>query len=141
MSYDYAFVSCVKLKRDTPCPAKNMYISPLFRKAYSYASARVSEDRIYILSAKYGLIPSSQIIEPYEKTISHARKLEQKRWSYRIIEQMKEYGIPLNANILILAGGGYRKYIERVLPNISCPVRGLTIGQMLKYYNSTNKQK
>ena len=126
MSYDYAFVSCVKLKRDTPCPAKNMYISPLFRKAYSYASARVSEDRIYILSAKYGLIPSSQIIEPYEKTISHARKLEQKRW---------------NANILILAGGGYRKYIERVLPNISCPVRGLTIGQMLKYYNSTNKQK
>ena len=137
--YDYAFISCVKTKRAYPCKAKDMYISPLFKKAYNYAVKRVPEERIYILSAKYGLIPGEKIIEPYEKTISHARQIEQKIWSYRIIKEMNLYGISKKSKILILAGGGYRKYIERVLPNADCPVRGLTIGQMLKFYKNETK--
>ena len=135
-TFDYAFISCVKTKRDISCAAKDMYISPLFRKAYSYAAARVPESRIYILSAKYGLIPVSMIIAPYEKTISHAKKNEQKAWSFRVIQQAKVYNIPLSSRILILAGEGYRKYIEKCLPNSFCPVKGLSIGQMLKFYNN-----
>lgn len=132
--YQYAFISCVKTKRDYPCAAKDMYISPLFRYAYAYAMRRVAKDKIYILSAKYGLLPADKKIEPYEKTISNARKQEQKIWSYKILNMMKDYNIPYDANILILAGGGYRKYIENYLPNAKCPVHGLSMGKMLNFY-------
>ena len=55
-------ISCVKSK---PCAAKDMYISPLFRYMYSYAKKRCS--KVYILSAKYGLIPENAPIAPYNK--------------------------------------------------------------------------
>ena len=86
---DYVFISCVKTKRDSRCKAKDMYISPLFKKAYQYAQQFVAEDKIYILSAKYGLIHSSQMIDPYEKTLNSDNDKERKVWAYNIIQRMK----------------------------------------------------
>ena len=101
---DYVFISCVKTKRSLRCKAKDMYISPLFKKAYQYALQFVGEDRIYILSAKYGLIHSSQIIEPYEKTLNAERDAERKLWAYNVIQQMKGKNISLDAHIMLLGG-------------------------------------
>ena len=102
---DYVFISCVKTKRSSRCRAKDMYISPLFKKAYQYALQFVGEDRIYILSAKYGLTHSSQMIEPYEKTLNAERDSERKIWAYNIIQQMKARNISLDAEIMLLGGG------------------------------------
>ena len=102
---DYVFISCVKTKRNSRCRAKDIYISPLFKKAYQYALQFVSEDRIYILSAKYGLIHSSQMIEPYEKTLNAEKDAERRKWAYNIIQQMKARNIPLDAQIMLLGGG------------------------------------
>ena len=102
---DYVFISCVKTKRSSRCMAKDMYISPLFKKAYQYALKFVPEDKIYILSAKYGLIHSSQMIDPYEKTLNAERDKERKVWAYNVVQQMKAKGIPLDASIMLLGGG------------------------------------
>ena len=132
---DYVFISCVKTKRDSRCKAKDMYISPLFKKAYQYAQQFVAEDKIYILSAKYGLIHSSQMIDPYEKTLNSDNDKERKVWAYNIIQRMKILGIPLDSNIVLLGGANYTKYLSIALKNSQCPVKGLSMGRTLQFYN------
>lgn len=132
---NYVFISCVKTKRSSRCMAKDMYISPLFKKAYQYALKFVSEDKIYILSAKYGLINSSQMIDPYEKTLNAERDKERKVWAYNIVQQMKAKGIPLDSSIMLLGGVNYTKYLNIVLKNASCPLKGLSMGKTLQWYN------
>lgn len=132
---DYVFIACVKTKRSSRCKAKDMYISPLFKKAYQYALKFVSDDKIYILSAKYGLIHSSQMIEPYEKTLNAERDKERRIWAYNVIQQMKEKVIPLDAQIMLLGGANYTKYLSLVLKNASCPLKGLSMGRTLQFYN------
>ena len=56
-------VSCVKVKRTYKTQAQDLYISPLFRKAWNYVTK--TYDRNYILSAKYGLLIPTTEIEPY----------------------------------------------------------------------------
>lgn len=132
---DYVFISCVKTKRSSRCMAKDMYISPLFKKAYQYALRFVPEDKIYILSAKYGLIHSSQLIDPYEKTLNAERDKKRKVWAYNVVQQMKAKGVPLDASIMLLGGMNYTKYLSMVLKNASCPLKGLSMGKTLQWYN------
>ena len=132
---DYVFISCVKTKRSSRCMAKDMYISPLFKKAYQYALKFVPEDKIYILSAKYGLTHSSQLIDPYEKTLNAEKDKERKVWAYNVIQQMKAKGISLDASIMLLGGVNYTKYLSIVLKNASCPLKGLSMGKTLQWYN------
>ena len=64
------FISCVKSKRKTKAKARDMYISPLFRYSLKYALSLTSENKIYILSAKYGLLKLDEVIDPYELTLN-----------------------------------------------------------------------
>lgn len=106
MKAEYTFIACVKTKRNIACKAKEMYISPLFKMAYQYALKNtVSEDRIYILSAKYGLIHNTDMIAPYEKTLNSENVKERKIWSYRVLQEMQRRGIPQNAHIMLLGVG------------------------------------
>lgn len=60
-----ALVSCSKSKQCYPCKACEMYMpSSLFR--YSYQYAKKYADKVYILSAKHGLLRENMIIEPYD---------------------------------------------------------------------------
>jgi len=47
-------ISCVKRKLPHRVPAKDLYISQLFKLSFAYAQ-RLRPDAIYILSAKHGL--------------------------------------------------------------------------------------
>lgn len=132
---DYVFISCVKTKRTSKCKAKDMYISPLFKKAYQYALKHTDESRIYILSAKYGLIHGSEIIEPYEKTLNAEKDKERKVWAYNVIQRMKSLEIPLDSRIMLLGGVNYTMYLSRVLKNSICPLKGLSMGRTLQFYN------
>lgn len=49
--------------------AKDMYVSDLFKKSLEYAR-RLNPAKIYILSAKYGLLELDDMIEPYEITLN-----------------------------------------------------------------------
>ena len=61
-------LSCTKSKLDKPCPAKDMYSpSPMFQKTKAYGEA-LKPDKMFILSAKYGLLPMDKQIEPYDLT-------------------------------------------------------------------------
>lgn len=140
MSAEYVFIACVKTKNSRACKAKDMYISPMFQKAYEYALRNTDEANIYILSAKYGLIHNSEIITPYELTLNTMTDKQRKIWSYNVIQSMKKKGIPLDARIMILGGENYRGYIMQVLKNSFCPLIGKSMGRILQWYNEQNKR-
>lgn len=136
-TFDYVFISCVKMKSENAILAKDLYISPLFKKAYAYAMKYVDEDKIFILSAKYGLLPAlASAPPPYEMTLKNKSKEQRKLWAYNIYLEMQKQNISTESKILILAGMEYREFICRFLPNSFCPVTGLSIGRMLKFYNA-----
>ena len=59
-------VACVSQKKETCDQAQYLYTSALFTKARAYALRHA--DRWYILSAKHGLVPPEEVIDPYETT-------------------------------------------------------------------------
>jgi len=49
-------IQCSKKKLIKPAKAKDLYISPLFKKSLAYAFM-LNPDKIFILSAKHNLLP------------------------------------------------------------------------------------
>ncbi len=127
-------VSCVSRKRATAAPAKDVYISEWFLKARAFVE-RAGGDW-YILSAKYGLIPPEEVIEPYEQTLNAMAVAERRRWSGRVIEQLRARArIP--ERVVILAGARYREFLELSLNtlgvDVEVPMRGMRIGEQLSW--------
>jgi len=131
-----ALVSCTKLKQEYSCEAKDMYLpSQLFRKARNYIEKN-NYDNWFILSAKYGLLKPTDIIEPYNITLNTMKKDEIIRWSYDIFNILSKYNIKI---MDFYCGEKYRRYLIPLLKNkyITCniPMESMGIGQQLRWLN------
>ena len=126
-------ISCVKQKRDITCKAKEMYTSHLFQGAYKYAQ-KMQADRIFILSAKYGLLREDDIIEPYNETLNTKHKQEVYEWSNRVLSKLSIMVDIEKDTFVFLAGEKYRKYILPKLNHYEIPLQGLSIGKQLAFY-------
>ncbi|MEO2075901.1 MAG: DUF6884 domain-containing protein [Bacillus sp. (in: firmicutes)] len=132
----FALISCTKLKKDYPCPAKEMYLeSQLFKKAVSYIEKQDYNDW-FILSAKYGLVDQETVIGPYDLTLNNMKAVDRKKWSNDVFKQIME----LQPHQLdFYAGKKYREYLIPLLEmnGIQCkvPLEGLGIGEQLKFYS------
>ncbi|MEA3328081.1 MAG: hypothetical protein U9R53_12395 [Chloroflexota bacterium] len=96
-------IACVKTKLETPSKAIELYISHLFKKSLEYAQL-LDPDCIYVLSAKYGLVSSEEVIEPYNLTLNDMHTFEIKKWSERIVNQLSLVTNLRNDKFVILAG-------------------------------------
>jgi hypothetical protein len=126
-------VSCVKEKRDRPCPATDLYISDWFLKARHYVEAQGGP--WFILSAEYGLLPPERIVAPYERTLNKMSKRERDAWAQRVLLQIEE--IPNLRRVVFLAGARYRESLASSLKGrgieSSVPMEGLSIGRQLRW--------
>lgn len=133
MAKRVALVSCVKQKRDSAAPARDLYLSPLFRGLRHYAETHA--DTWYILSAEHGVLHPAQVIEPYERTLNTMRKRERVSWAERVQHQLLEL-IPVDSEVILLAGLRYREEIEPFLRErgfrVFVPFAGLRIGEQLQ---------
>lgn len=122
-----ALISCSSRKRNVPCIASEMYApSPLFSQSYEYA--KQFADRIFILSAKYGLLEEDTHIEPYNLNLANVSSKERQRWAQNVSHQLKEKCDMQNDEFLILAGA---KYYENLLPALtknSIPLEHVSLG-------------
>ena len=125
-------ISCVSKKLDYKVKAKDLYISPLFKFNLRYARS-LNPDKIFILSAKYGLVGLDDEIEPYDLTLKNMAISERKGWAERIIKQMSELVDFDNDEIIFLAGEKYREYLIPKLKNYKIPMKGLSIGRQLQF--------
>jgi len=127
-----ALISCSKCKKKYPCIAREMYSeSTLFKYSYDYAN--INADKIYILSAKYGLLPDYKRIEPYDLTLKTMSTLHKTAWSNSVIEQLKNEFDLKNDEFIILAGFEYYSNLVKHLVNYKLPLGNLTFGERLSF--------
>jgi cytoplasmic iron level regulating protein YaaA (DUF328/UPF0246 family) len=129
-------ISCVKQKESIPLQARSLYISDWFKKASHYASQNSNE--WYILSARYGLVLPTQIIEPYNITLKSMSNQERKNWADRVWITLKPLIMP-GDNVVFLAGKIYREnLIDPIIKsgcNVEIPMEGLRIGKQKSWLN------
>jgi hypothetical protein len=126
-------ISCVAQKAKKRRSAEELYTSDWFRKARSYVTSLIGpRDCWYVLSAKHHLVEPSQVISPYNETLTGMSKPERLQWGARILTQLLPI---LNAgdSVVMLAGVRYREFLESPLRASGCtveiPMKGLGIGE------------
>lgn len=128
-----ALISCVSKKSKSKAMAKDMYVSPLFRGAYKYAKS-LNVDKIFVLSAKYGLLEETDIIEPYNETLNTKKQTEIQQWADTVIASLSKK-VNLQEDVFVfLAGEKYRKHLIRNMRHYQIPLEGLSIGKQLAFY-------
>lgn len=63
---DYVVIPCGAAKASEPTTVENMYQGSMFKDALATARQLFTDDRILVLSAKYGLMSLDDFIEPYD---------------------------------------------------------------------------
>ena len=89
--------------------------------------------KMFILSAKYGLVQLDEEIEPYDVTLNKLSARERKVWATKVVSQIKRYCNLENDHFVILAGEKYRKYLLPHLESYEVPLAGLPIGKQLQF--------
>ena len=88
---------------------------------------------IYIISAKYHLLPLRKVIAPYNVTLNDMSSNDQKQWASVVLEQLQKRNYDLQKDkFIFLAGTAYRQYLEPHMKNVEVPFSGLRIGQQKK---------
>tara|TARA_R100000501_G_C2542207_1_gene60468 strand:- start:152 stop:523 length:372 start_codon:yes stop_codon:yes gene_type:complete len=122
------------MKREGKHFAKDLYVSPLFKKSYFYAKKHF--DKIYILSAKYGLVSDTQEIESYDMTLNKMGKYEIQRWSALTAKQINET-LDEKDELIFMAGKNYYKYIVKyIFHKYTILMENLSIGRRLQFLNN-----
>src|SRR5882757_4303000 len=96
----HALISCSKSKGGHRDLARNMYVSPLFRKSVLVAEAWNLP--VSILSAKHGLLSPNELIEPYDLTLKGASKQFKLEWARKVDEQIRR-SINSQKHLIVLA--------------------------------------
>ncbi len=130
-------LGCVKLKLHTSAPARELYVSSLWRKRRAYAEA--SAMPWLILSAKDGLVDPNQTLAPYDLALTQLSLAERAAWGRAVIAQLSSRMGSLSGRILeIHAGTPYRGSIALATREteleLEAPLAHLTLGQQLAWY-------
>lgn len=124
-------ISCVSKKLPRRSKARDLYISALFKLSLQYAE-KLAPDGIFILSAKYELLPTDREVDPYEQTLNKMRDHEVRTWANRVLAQIRAAVQIDDTEFIFLAGAKYRKYLLPHMVDYQIPLYGLTIGKQLK---------
>lgn len=130
-------VACAAQKLDHPAPARELYVSPLFRKASAYCEREYG--RWYVLSARHGLVLPDAVLAPYDLTLNTMGRDERRLWADRVKAQLFDSeGSFVGLTVYLHAG---RRYVEDLAPwlrdlgaTVVSPFPGLGIGQQLRWY-------
>jgi len=133
-------ISCVSKKLPYKSKAKDLYTSPLFRYNLKYAQSS-NPDKIFILSAKYGLLELEQEIQPYNKTLNKTSTKEIKIWADSILNELQKVSDLNKDEFIFLAGERYRRYLIPHITHYKIPMKGLGIGRQLKWLKERLKNE
>lgn len=131
MKKNIILISCVSQKRAHKSRVRDLYISTLFKLNLKYAE-KLKPDDIYVLSAKHGLLPLNEEIEPYNQTLNEMTAAEVKAWAAEVLRKINHISDIQNTKYILLAGDKYRKYLLPSLKDCEIPLKGLRIGKQLK---------
>jgi len=137
MARKIVLISCVSKKLSHRAKTKEIYISTLFKLNLNYAQS-LHPDKIYVLSAKHGLLDLDTEIDPYNQTLNSMSENENKAWAESVLKQLGEQVDLKNDHFVFLAGQKYRKNLVPVIKSYEIPLEGLTIGRQLQFLKRAN---
>lgn len=128
-------ISCTKKKKTFLCEAEKLYSeSFLFRHALRYCKRHY--DKVYILSAEYGLVELHQKIKPYDLTLKSMKKEKRRNWAEKVASELKKK-IKKGDVLYFHTGKYYRELLIPLLDNqIKVPLKHLEIGKQLSFYKN-----
>ena len=130
-------ISCVKTKRMSPSPARDLYTSAWFVKAKAYVER--SGMPWFIVSAEYGLVHPDTLIAPYDRTLNSMPISERRAWASRVLRQIR-LSVPGLKTCVLLAGNRYREFLlpalDRLDIRVELPMEGLRQGQQLQWLDN-----
>lgn len=124
-------IACASRKLASKARVREIYDSALFKKSLEYAEKN-GADKVFVLSAKHGLIGLEEVIEPYNLTLNKMSKKERIDWAERVLRGLRKEVDLEKDKIVFLAGKNYREYLLPEIKNYSIPLQGLGIGKQLK---------
>jgi len=119
-----ALVGCGARKQLAACAAEQMYVGPYFRACLATALVIAPRPRVFILSARYGLLGLDEVIEPYDLTIGQPGAIT----AAELADQAAERGI-CREPVTALCGARYAGLAGEVWPVLATPLAGLGIGR------------
>lgn len=133
-------VACVKEKLSVPAAARDLYVSPLFRKEREYAEH--SGLPWFILSAEHGLVAPDEWHSPYERYLPETAPSFRWAWGTWVVERLELLtGSLADRTIEIHAGSTYvealRAPLEAKGASLFEPLAGLAMGQRLAWYRGS----
>ncbi len=115
-------IACCKQKLNHAAPARDLYISPLFKKSRAWIETRV--DAWAILSARHCLVLPDQVLEPYDQQLTDLSLVNRDRWGEEVQRQILDEWDE-DAIFMILAGEEYKRAVKR-LPYVEDVIRHWT---------------
>ena len=109
-------IPCGKAKLKTKAPAGKMYTGGYHRMCQKVARHLALPDRIFILSAKYGFLSLSEVIEPYELTLGQPGCIQ----TSALVDQAKRK-IGTVDKVMALGGKRYVSAVKAIWPQTQSP--------------------
>lgn len=146
-----ALIACSKRKVEAakPVPAFELYQGQLFRAQLKYALdvLNLPLQRIFILSAKHGIVWSRALLTPYDQTLIRMSAPERRQWGMRVAYHLgilagmsREPGEPhYLEEVFVLGGKLYREPVISALhaspTTVTTPhPNGLGYAQQVEWY-------
>jgi hypothetical protein len=133
VSQDIGLVSCSGPK-ERHGPARDFYISQLFKAQFEVAVAR--HPLVYILSAKYGLVELDAVLDWYDQELGKLKKYDE-AWGFNVACHLAARHLRRGPARLTFYAG--KKYVEPVRAGLKDfpkwnvtvvePMKGLEIGE------------
>lgn len=106
---DYVFIPCGAAKGPVATTVAEMYQGSMFKDALATARQMFDDDRIYVVSAEYGILRLDDVIEPYDKKLGDPGSVD----SITISRQLRDEGLKRGSTILSLLPKEYHNLLER----------------------------
>lgn len=128
-------LSCSSKKSSSPAKARYLYNSYHFQLSLKYTEKVLKPDKIFILSAKHGLVGLDQHLEPYDKTLKDMNSKQRKAWAKHVLVKLEKVSDLENDEFFILAGNLYKKYLVTSLAHVAgTHIEHLRIGMQNQFF-------
>jgi hypothetical protein len=125
MSGRIAVVACGARKLDRPAPAAQLYTGQYFRACYAAAQV-VAPGRVFILSAKHGLLIPTAVVAPYDLRLGQAGSITASQLALQAVAHRVAA-----CQVTALCGARYAELAAHVWDTVEVPLAGLGIGRQL----------
>jgi len=109
-------IACGDKKADKAMPAASMYQGKYFNDCLRYARSIATDNKIFIMSAKYGLVRTTRVIEPYNITMKKQHAL-----TAAMLQQQARALRIYNDQCIFIGGTPYRLLAQQVFKDFYAP--------------------